>query len=230
MANNSTNDLRINGIGSSSGGKYDFVQINGKGDITGDLECRELQINGLAHLDGNVKADTIRVSGKSDFRGNISGQRMIIDGMTDVGGTIKVETVENRGMLRIAKDCGSEVFSSQGGFTVGGLLNAGKIDISVYAQCKAKEIGGETIDVRIGGGIGLRKFIGSLFPGLPLNPVLLADSIEGDDVYLENTTAKVVRGQNVKIGPGCQIGVVEFAESFHKDPAAGTSVNESRKI
>ncbi len=230
MANNSMNDLRINGIGSSSGGKYDFVQINGKGDITGDLECRELQINGLAHLDGNVKADTIRVSGKSDFRGNISGQRMIIDGMTDVGGTVKVETVENRGMLRVAKDCGSEVFSSQGGFNIGGLLNAGKIDISVYAQCKAREIGGENIAVRIGGGLGIRKFIGSLFPGLPLNPVLITDTIEGDNVYLENTTAKVVRGQNIKIGPGCEIGIVEYRESYYKDPVVGTSVNESRKI
>jgi cytoskeletal protein CcmA (bactofilin family) len=230
MANNNMNDLRINGIGTSSGGKYDFVQINGKGDITGDLECRELQINGLAHLEGNVKADTIRVSGKSDFRGNISGQHMIIDGMTDVGGTVKVESVENRGMIRIAKDCGSEVFSSQGAFTVGGLLNAGKIDISVYAQCKAREIGGEQIEVRIGGGFGIRKFIGSLFPGLPLNPVLITDTIEGDEVYLENTTAKVVRGQNIKIGPGCEIGVVEYRESYSKDPVAHTSVNESRKI
>ncbi len=230
MANNSMNDLRINGLGSSSGGKFNLVQINGKGDITGDLECRDLQINGLAHLDGNVKADTVRVSGKSDFRGDISGQSMIIDGMTDVSGTVKVETVENRGMLRVAKDCGSEVFSSQGGFTVGGLLNAGKIDISVYAQCKAREIGGENIEVRVGGGLSIRKFIGSLFPGLPLNPVLNADTIEGDNVYLENTTAKVVRGQNIKIGPGCQIGVVEYRGSYYKDPVAGTSVNESRKI
>jgi len=224
------NDLRINGIGSSAGGKFDFVQINGKGDITGDLECRELMINGLAHLDGNVKADTIRVSGKSDFRGSVSGNRMIIDGMSDIRGSVKVEKVENRGMLRIAKDCGSEVFSSQGGFTVGGLLNAGKIDISVYAQCKAREIGGEDIEVRVGGGMNIRKFISSLFPGLPLNPVLVTDSIEGDNVYLENTTAKVVRGQNIKVGPGCQIGIVEYAESYFKDPVAGTNVNESRKI
>lgn len=224
------NDLRINGIGSSSGGKYDIVQINGKGDISGDLECTELQINGLAHLDGNVKADTIRVSGKSDFRGDVSGRRIIVDGMSDIAGAVKVETVENRGVIKIAKDCGSEVFSSQGGFTVGGLLNAGKVDISIYAQCKAREIGGEDIEVRIGGGLSIRKFIGSLFPGLPLNPVLITDTIEGDNVYLENTTAKTVRGQNVKIGPGCRIGVVEYKQTYYKDPAGGINVNESRKI
>lgn len=224
------NDLRINGLGSSSGGKFNFVQINGKGDINGDLECRELQVNGLAHIDGNIKADTIRVSGKSDFHGDVSGMHMIIDGMTDIGGAVKVETVENRGVLKVAKDCGSEVFSSQGGFTVGGLLNAGKIDISVYAQCKAREIGGEDIEVRIGGGPSIRKFIGSLFPGLPLNPVLTTDTIEGDNLYLENTTAKIVRGQNVKIGTGCQIDIVEYKGSYYRDPVASIRVNESRKI
>ncbi len=224
------NDLRINGLGSSSGGKYDFVQINGKGDITGDLECRELQINGLAHLDGNVKADTIRVSGKSDFKGDVSGNRIIVDGMSDIAGSVKVDMVENRGIIRIAKDCGSEAFTSQGGFSVGGLLNAGKVDISIYAQCKAREIGGEDIEVRVGGGLSIRKFIGSLFPGLPLNPVLISDTIEGDNIYLENTTAKMVRGQNVKIGPGCQIEVVEYRNTYYKDPVSGVNVNESRKI
>lgn len=234
MANNSGNDLRINGVGSSGGGTFDLVQINGKGDINGDLECRELQINGLAHLDGNVKADTIKVSGKSDFRGNVSGKHFVIDGMTEIGGGVSVETVENRGMLRVVKDCGSEAFTSQGGFTVGGLLNAGKIDIMLYAGCKAKEIGGEKIEIRAGHGLdlglGIRKFIGSLFPGLPINPVLITDTIEGDNIYLENTTAKVVRGGNVKIGPGCQIEAVEYKSTFQKDGASGIRVNETRKM
>lgn len=234
MANNSGNDLRINGLGSSSGGKFNFVQINGKGDINGDLECRELQINGLAHVDGNVKADTIRVSGKSDFRGNVSGKHFVIDGMTEIGGGVSVETVENRGMLRVVKDCGSEAFTSQGGFAVGGLLNAGKIDITLYAECKAREIGGEKIEIRAGHGLdlglGIRKFIGSLFPGLPINPVLITDSIEGDDIYLENTTAKKMCGQNVKIGPGCRIDTVEYKDSYFKDPVDGIRVNQSRKV
>lgn len=224
------NDLRINGLGSSSGGKFDFVQINGKGDITGDLECHELQINGLGNVDGDIRADVIRVSGKSNFKGAVSGRQLIIDGMTDIGGNISVETIENRGVLKVGSDCGSEAFTSQGGFTIGGLLNAGKIDISVYAQCKAGEIGGEDIKVRIGAGHGFRKFIGSLFPGLPLNPVLAADTIEGDNVYLENTTAKMVRGQNVEIGPGCHIDVVEYKESYHNDIDSVAAVKESRKI
>lgn len=44
--------------------------------------------------------------------------------------------------------------------------------------------------------------------------------IEGDDIYLENTKADIVRGNKVKIGPGCQIGVVEYRDDFTHDSKA----------
>ena len=43
---------------------------------------------------------------------------------------------------------------------------------------------------------------------------LTADVIEGDNVYLENTTARVVRGNNITIGQGCKIEMVEYKEDF----------------
>ncbi|MCL6576409.1 hypothetical protein [Kyrpidia sp.] len=42
------------------------------------------------------------------------------------------------------------------------------------------------------------------------------ETIEGDDIYLENTRARVVRGTRVQIGPGCQIGLLEYSEDFSK--------------
>jgi cytoskeletal protein CcmA (bactofilin family) len=228
MVNNSRNDLRINGVGSSSGGSYNFVQINGKGDINGDLECDELQVNGLGCVHGNVKTGSARTAGKSEIDGNLDGQEIIIDGMTEIGGSIKADKVENRGMLKVNKDCGSESFRSQGGFTIGGLLNAGKIDIELYVSSSAREIGGEEIQIRAGTAFGLKKFLNSIFPAIQFNRGLSADSIEGDSVYLENATVKVVRGRDVKIGPGCQIGTVEYRNTFHKDGSA--TIKEDRKI
>ncbi len=40
--------------------------------------------------------------------------------------------------------------------------------------------------------------------------------VEGDDIYLEHTIAEVVRGNNVTIGPGCEISVVEYHTSFNQ--------------
>ena len=228
MVKDSKNDLRINGLGSSSGGSYNFVQINGKGDINGDLECAELQINGLGCIHGNVKTGTVRTAGKSEIDGNLKGQEIITDGMTEVGGSISADKIENRGMLKVGKDCGSETFRSQGGFTIDGLLNAGKIDIEIYAASRAREIGGEEIGIRPGNTFGFGKFISSIFSGLQLNRGLTAETIEGDNIYLENATVKVVRGGDVKIGPGCQIDMVEYKKSFHKD--SGATVKNSKKV
>jgi hypothetical protein len=54
--------------------------------------------------------------------------------------------------------------------------------------------------------------------------VLYADQIEGDKVELEHTEAGVVRGNHVKIGPGCEIGRVEYRDKLevHK----GSTVKE----
>lgn len=47
---------------------------------------------------------------------------------------------------------------------------------------------------------------------------LIADVIEGDRVYLENTEAAVVRGKEVIIGPGCSIGTIEYENKYECDP------------
>ena len=49
---------------------------------------------------------------------------------------------------------------------------------------------------------------------------LVTDLIEGDDIYLENTHAKVARGNNITLGPGCEIGIVEYKNDFKQDKAA----------
>ena len=39
---------------------------------------------------------------------------------------------------------------------------------------------------------------------------LTTELIEGDEIYLENTNAKIVRGNNITIGEGCNIGLIEY--------------------
>ncbi|HUI30757.1 MAG TPA: polymer-forming cytoskeletal protein [Candidatus Acidoferrales bacterium] len=228
MVKNMKNDLRINGLGNSSGGNYNYVQINGKGDINGDLDCVELQINGLGCIHGNVKTRTARVAGKSEINGSVKAEDLIIDGMTEIGGAVSADRIENRGMLKVNKDCGAETFRSQGGFTIGGLLNADKIDIEMYVASRAREIGGQEIEIKAGSAFGFKKFLSSLFPMWQMNRYLSVETIEGDNIYLENVTVKVVRGGNVKVGPGCQIDKVEYKNTFYKD--RDSSVKENKKV
>ena len=49
---------------------------------------------------------------------------------------------------------------------------------------------------------------------------LRATLIEGDEIHLEDTSADVVRGKRVEIGPGCHIETVEYSEQLDIHPDA----------
>jgi len=119
-------------------------------------------------------------------------------------------------VLRVGADVEADIFKASGGFHIEGLLSADRIEVRLGGRCQAKEIGGEKIEVRRGGfkqkGIILDSLIKMLAGGGTAE--LQASQIEGDEIYLEYTTADIVRGKHIQIGPGCHIGTVEYEESL----------------
>jgi cytoskeletal protein CcmA (bactofilin family) len=234
-------DLVISGSGSASGGTFDHVRINGAGKITGDLDCVHLKGNGVLKVEGHVKAEQVTINGTAEFFGSlhaddihiqgtsnseeIKSKTVKISGSAKVNGFLSVEELKMKGAIDVEKDCEAESFEASGIFTIGGLLNAGTIDVKLYGACRVKEIGGEKISVRKGGS-RFNRFIKSLF--LLSDDYLTADVIEGDDLYLENTKAKVVRGNNVTIGEGCKIELVEYKQNYRE--VKGANVTEAKKI
>ena len=102
------------------------------------------------------------------------------------------------GNISSAGDCNAEIFTVGGGLTIDGLLNADIVKINLYWSCKVREIGGSEITVKKSGKLSFLGLKLIVTPGGQNE--LIANIIEGDSVYLENTTAKVVRGTDVTIG------------------------------
>jgi cytoskeletal protein CcmA (bactofilin family) len=239
MSKEYRHDLGINGSGSSTGGLFQNVRINGEGTVTNDLDCLDFRVNGTGRVMGNVKAKHIKVNGVTVIEGAVDSEQLIINGQTDIGGDLSVrqlklhgksdiggnltgDRLEIGGELTVQMDCEAEAFVAKGSFDIGGLLNAGNVEIHLYGPCKVREIGGETIQVRRSGfGLSIQKIIHSLFPSFENR--LTVDTIEGDDIYLEYTTAKVVRGIRVNIGPGCEIASIEYKDHFEQDKGAKVS-------
>ncbi len=236
-------DLKINGSGTASGGAYNLVRINGSGKIMGDIECCDLiingsgeingkissegvKVNGSGRLTGDVKSGEVKVSGSAGFGSGISCETFKVLGSADIKGSVEAHIVDIDGSMKAEGNCSAEGFSSNGAFDIGGLLNAENIDIRLYwHKSRAKEIGGKKISAALGKtGLGVIK---AIFPSINF-PQLEADLIEGDDINLENTTAKAVRGNNVVIGSGCDIGLVEYKGSYRKN--MGARVAEEKKI
>ncbi|NTW28477.1 MAG: polymer-forming cytoskeletal protein [Coriobacteriia bacterium] len=235
-------DMKINGDGSLPSGKYGAVTINGAGTVNGDIDAITFKINGTGTSQGRVVAQSITVNGSGTFNGEVqAGEmtvngdasvrdgagigRLVVKGNLSVGGGIAAHQIEIKGFLKTGGDCEAESVTGEGAFTITGLLNAGVIDLKVYGPCSAKEMGGERIVVRQPGS-GFSSFT-QIFT-FWAEKRLTADTIEGDDVWLEITTAKTVRGRNITVGSNCVIDLVEYSGTY--TPLANAQVKEVRQI
>lgn len=245
MGVDNLSDIVINGSGTASGGHYGRVQINGSGKITGDIECGDFSINGSGSAAGAVKAERLHISGSgrvigdveagelkasgsAHFEGNVSGGSVGISGSGHIHGSVKVEEIHISGSAKIDGDCNAEHFRASGAFTVGGLLSADEVDIRLYSHYShVREIGGSKIRIvrEEHPGFAFLQSVFSLSVGVPC---METESIEGDEIVLEYTKAKMVRGGRVSIGPGCDIGEVEYTESYEKDNDA--QVGSEKKV
>ena len=234
-------DIKTAGGGSFPGGNYGDVTFNGSGTINGDVDAITYKVNGAGTSNGRVKAQSVVVSGTGSFNGEVQANEMTVNGDANIrdgagigrltvkgnlsiGGSLAAHEVILRGFLRMGGDCQAETFTGEGAFTINGLLNSGNLDIIVQGPSSAREIGGERIVIRQPTG-SLSSLTGLLT--VFAEKRLTADTIEGDVVWLENTTAKVVRGKQVTLGQGCVVDLVEYAESY--TPAGAPQVREARQ-
>jgi cytoskeletal protein CcmA (bactofilin family) len=207
-------NLTISGIGSSNGGTVRVAKIEGIGRVDGDINCSDFILNGKADIHGNLKALTAEINGTASVKGNLHSDRLRIHGKVIVDGDFIGENMQLNGMASVKGNCEAEKFNANGRLQIG-VLNAGNIQITLHGNSNIAEIGGEHIQIRKQPGIDFAKWL-KVLP-LPLGNKLTAQTIEGDYVYVEYTTAAVVRGINVTIGPGCEIGLVEYKTKFVQD-------------
>ncbi|MCL2866007.1 MAG: hypothetical protein FWE25_10755 [Lachnospiraceae bacterium] len=245
-------DMIINGSGSFGGGTFKKVKVNGDATIQGDVMCDVLKVLGIGLIKGVTTADVfsvwgqIELNGTTDFKkasilgmaelnGNTVMSKAKITGQCVVNGNAEIEENKLLGSLEIKGDYKGnsatikgelavegnvevESFNSSGRFKIDGLLNGEEISINPrFASSFAKEIGGEKITI-------CRKAEISL-PFTSQGRVE-TEAIEGNEIYLEYTVAKVVRGTNIEIGPGCEIDLVECSGTYQVDE---TSVVKEKK-
>jgi cytoskeletal protein CcmA (bactofilin family) len=240
-------NLSIAGAGKATGGIYERVTISGAGRVEGDVEAESVKIPGAGKILGRVKANRVELAGACKIVGAVTAQEFDAAGAWKLGGDVQSEIFKaagagkvegslhaqefsNAGTIKIAKNlkaqrakfsgvfaAGEDVEASEllgrGAFRIEGLLAADRLDLELSERSWAREIGGERIIVRKRKSFWgwLKRFWGS-------GPMLASDLIEADEISLEATVAKIVRGKRVIIGPECRIDRIEYAESLQIDP------------
>ncbi|WP_105617031.1 hypothetical protein [Vallitalea okinawensis] len=239
-------NLNIVGVGNTSGGNYEKVLIMGVAVIEGSVTIRKHKCLGVATVkgnitvadkyslfgtqtvDGNMKAKSVKVRGTDRVKGTLDCEEIHIAGTgiyskirgikkIDTKGVIKIQEslecnqLEVRGVLEAKEEIAAEKVMLNGSFHVDGLLTGDVIDITLKDKSYAREIGGQTIKVESKGTLVNKGHLNT-------------ESIEGDNIQLESTEAKLVRGKNVIIGSGCVIERVEYKSSVNISSKA--KVNE----
>ncbi|WP_059041736.1 hypothetical protein [Paenibacillus rubinfantis] len=240
MAERSVKDLKINGVGQASGGAYRKIQSEGIATLNGEITCEALSGNGTLKIKGTLEAGEFSLNGTGSSDGALRGGKFELDGMFKVSGDVRFSSLHVRGILKAGGSVIGEtakvdgVLKLEGGaefeeaevyghLQVGGMLNAGKLTIDLNGPSHAKEIGGEFILVRQRKSKRLLDYLSPHWASR-----LTAGVIEGDDLRLEGTKADVVRGNSVVIGPGCEIGLVEYKEHYEVSPQASVGRAEQK--
>lgn len=246
MGEKNNGDLKINGVMTLPGGKYETVKINGHLTLTNDIACSDITVNGMLEVEGKTKASNVKINGSADFNGETDFDSLSVMGKTLASGDSKIKNLKVEGQMRVAKslsaeevvvrgilnineNCNTELFKTKGAFTVDGMLNADTIEVELHGRCSANEIGGEKISVIKGRKNYFNKIISSIFSSFNFFDIrLIANTIEGDNIYLEHTKAKTVRGDSVTIGPNCEIDIVEYKNVFSKTD--DSIVKQNKKV
>lgn len=232
------NNIDISGMGKIAGGEYNNINISGMVKILGDIKANNVGVSGKGDSLANIEANSIDISGMFKVLGeskviesiNSSGSFKVLKNITankvNISGTLKCleginfDLIELSGWLKCKNDCEGRKIYGEGKINVEGLLSADEIDIKLLGRSNVNEIGGENIKIKAGKENCFKIFI---FNYKQKNE-LICNLIEGDNIEIENTTAKVVRGNNITIGRNCKIEKIEYSGEL--SVAEGSCVKE----
>jgi len=205
-------DMKLVGNSTANGGAFRNVSITGDVEIGGDVDCRSFKCTGNADVDGSLQSGELKTTGNLAVNGSLASARIRVTGDLDIKGALTGEEIHIFGGCTVKAGIQGEQFHLKGSLQSEGMLNAEHVDIRLLGRSAIGEIVGGRVEVKLHAS---HKWV----PWLPYreSPELVANVIEGDHVYLENTIAQTVRGGQVTIGPNCRIELVEYRTGFHQD-------------
>ena len=210
-------DISCTGLRASGSVKAVGVVIcTGEINVSGSGEFKDVKASDM-HVSGSVNAENLSVrgelktSGSCKAREGLDAKKAHISGSLDAGSYAKFGSAEISGRFDCGGDAEAENFTISGPVYIKGLLNAENVEIRLGHGTftnRINSIGGSNITVKI---YNDHKI--SLFNIGRIVKTAVKETIEGDEIYLENTECPLVVGKNVYIGEGCKIGKVQYYNS-----------------
>lgn len=232
-------EIKIMGNATSCGAvKADTIHIMGGAHLNGNIETGECVIHGNAVIKGNIVAESMKVNGNFNLEGDCRINELTVNGKTEVDGVFECNNVVLRGDMFITKGCQTKELKVYGGVRAQadvlgekitiegridckGLLSAEEIYLHASRESYCKEIGATKLVVE-------KPFYHLFWSGFSKKNSLSCDLIEADEIKLENTNAKIVRGKQIHLVKACQVDTLEYSEQYTKGEAC--EIREVTKV
>jgi cytoskeletal protein CcmA (bactofilin family) len=194
--------------------------------IEGDVHADEVRIAGTQTVEGTLKAKEITSAGSLKVTEDVEAEKFLSHGGFEIGGLLSAEEIKiELGGGKVSEIGGTRIEVRQRGRSFWGWRRQPRVHVQIGRDLEDL---GETLESvfeglgRIGEEVGraVGESLGYAFGWSHRWGSLEADTIEGDEIFLENTKARVVRGKKIQIGEGCEIESVEYSESLEVAPGA----------
>lgn len=227
-----TRELKTAGSCRVSGDvRAERMKTAGSCAIEGDVHADEVKIAGTQTIEGSLKAKEITSAGSLKVAEDVEAEKFLSRGGFEIGGLLSAEEIKiELGGGKVTEIGGTRIEVRRRGGAFWGWRRAPRVHIhlergpeglSETLESIFEELGhiGEEVERAVG--------LGQAFGWSRGSGYLEAETIEGDEIFVENTRARVVRGKKVQIGEGCEIELIEYSESLEIAP--GAQVKEQKK-
>ncbi|MFN4218491.1 MAG: polymer-forming cytoskeletal protein [Candidatus Bipolaricaulia bacterium] len=216
--------------------KAELMKTAGSCTIEGDVHADEIKIAGTQTVEGSIKAKEITSAGSLKVTNDVEAEKFLSRGGFEIGGLLSAEEVKiELGGGKVSEIGGTRIEVRRRGRSFWSWRREPRVHIHMRRGPEGlgetlesifEDLGriGEEVERAVGEGLGY-AFGWSEGRG---SGYLEADTIEADEIFLENTKARVVRGKKVQIGEGCEIESVEYSESLEVAP--GAQVKEQKRV
>lgn len=202
-------DVTMAGMGKVKGSiTTSVIEVNGTGEITGDINAQNLMVAGTFVADKEVKLeDTLNIKGTGNFSKSVTCEDILVAGNFVTKGDVRFREAS------ISGSCSSKGILTGDRFEVLGSLdmssdlrvNHVSINFSEKSNCNdilADEIHIQTIEGKKGLFSKLKK------------TVFKCNEIRAKRVFVENTECKLIAADEIIIGENCKVEKVEYLEKF----------------
>ncbi|MCS6903353.1 MAG: polymer-forming cytoskeletal protein [Candidatus Bipolaricaulota bacterium] len=201
--------------------------------VEGDVYADEINVAGTQVVECSVKAKGITSAGLLKVTNDVEAEKFLSRGGFEIGGLLSAEEIKiELGGGKVTEIGGTRIEVRRRGRAFWGWRREPRVHLYLergrgsegLLESIFEELGqiGEEVERAVS------ESLGHTFGWSRGSGYLEAETIEGDEIFLENTKARAVRGKKIQIGEGCEIESVEYSESLEIAP--GAQVKEQKRV